>query len=77
MSPDCTHADVPLFGQITIEPIAAGDSFVDEGEMSAFGLELADERVDVTLARAYGADIDDLGVVFLGDVGYLWTSNPT
>ena len=43
---------------------------MDKGEMSALGLELADERVDVTLARAYGADIDDLGVVFLGDVGY-------
>jgi hypothetical protein len=37
--------------------------------MFAFGLHLPDELIDVTLSCPDGAEGDDCGVVFLGDVG--------
>jgi hypothetical protein len=36
--------------------------------MLAFGRHLPDEWIDVTLACTDGAEGDDFGVVFLGDV---------
>jgi hypothetical protein len=62
-------ACVPFVAQITREPIAAGASFVDEDERMAFGLELADELVEVTLVRADRAEVDDLRAMVLGHVG--------
>jgi hypothetical protein len=62
-------ADMPPFREITIEPIAAGASLVDEDKMLAFRLKLADERVEVTLVGTDGAKIDDLGMVFFSHVG--------
>jgi hypothetical protein len=57
-------------GKVAREPRAAGAGFVDNDEMFAFGLEFTDERLEVTLARAERAQIDDLGVVCFGDVGH-------
>ena len=37
--------------------------------MRAFGLQLPDECIDVTLAGTDGAEGDDLSVVFFGDRG--------
>jgi hypothetical protein len=37
--------------------------------MFAFGLHLPDELIDVTLACTDVAEGDDLGVMFLGDIG--------
>jgi hypothetical protein len=37
--------------------------------MFAFGLHCPDQLVDIALARADGAEVDDLGVVFFGYVG--------
>jgi hypothetical protein len=37
--------------------------------MYAFGLHVPDQLVDIALARAEGAEGDDLGVVFFSDGG--------
>jgi hypothetical protein len=62
-------ADVPLVGQITLAPRAAGASFIGEDERRALGLELADKLVEITLARADRAAGDDRRAQVLGHVG--------
>ena len=63
-------ADAPLLGQITIEPIAVGASCINEDELSALGLKLTDELVEVTLARADHSEGDDLRAMVWGHVGH-------
>ena len=58
-------ADMAFFGQIAIEPVPTGAGFIDKDEMFAFGLQLPDELIDVTLSGTDGAEGDDLGVVIL------------
>jgi hypothetical protein len=62
-------ADVPLLGQIPRAPIAAGASFVNEDELMALGLELTEELVEVTRARADRPELDDLRAMVLGHGG--------
>jgi hypothetical protein len=52
-----------LLREIAVEPIPPRTSFIDEDKLLTFGLQLPDELVDVALARADGAQIDDFGVV--------------
>jgi hypothetical protein len=62
-------ADVAFVGAIGVEPIATRAGFINKDEVWAFGLEPADEVINVTLSRPDGAEGDDLGVVFVGDIG--------
>jgi hypothetical protein len=62
-------ADMAFFGEITVEPIATRASFIDKDEVRAFGWQPTDECIDVTLSCPSIAERDDLGVVFLGDIG--------
>ena len=63
-------AVVAFLRQIAVEPVATGSGFIDKDEVFGFGLQLADELIDVTLAGADGAEVDDLGAVILGDIGH-------
>jgi hypothetical protein len=62
-------ADVPLWGQITLAPLAAGARFVNAEERMALGWELTDALVEVTLARADRPEGDDCRARVLGHVG--------
>jgi len=62
-------ADVAFLRQVPIEPVAAGASFIDEDELLAFGLELPDQLVDITLPSPDRAEGDDLCAMVLGDIG--------
>ena len=62
-------AEEALLGQIAIEPIAAGAGFVHKHQLSAFGVEPADELVDVGLAGPDGTEVEDLGVLRIGNLG--------
>ena len=43
---------MPLFRQITIEPVPTGARFMDKDEVLGFGVQLAHELINVTLPRA-------------------------
>ena len=58
-------AAVAFFGQIAIEPIAAGAGFIDKDELLALGLQLPDELVDITLPGPDRAQRDDFRAIFL------------
>src|SRR5262249_18086071 len=62
-------ADVALFHQVAIEPIAAGTGFVDEDELLAFRPQLPDKLIDITLPGPDSAEGDDLCAMCLGDIG--------
>jgi hypothetical protein len=60
----CHHPAVVVFvPQITIEPVATRPRFVDKDQVCGLGLHVSDELVNVTMAGADGAEVDDLGVV--------------
>jgi hypothetical protein len=61
-------AAVAFWGQLAIEPIAAGAGFIDKDELLALGLQVPDEPVDITLPGPDRTQIDDFGMVFLGHV---------
>jgi hypothetical protein len=61
-------ADMAFLGQRAAEPVPAGARLRDKDAMLAFGRHLPDEWIDVTLSCTDGAEGDDFGVVFLGDV---------
>ena len=61
-------ATVAFCGQRAIEPIATGADFIDQDALLACGLQLPDERVDITLPRPDRAQGDDFRAIFLGDV---------
>ena len=56
-------AVVAFFPQITLEPGAPGPRLRDQDQVCGRGLQVSDERVNVTLAGADGAAVDALGVV--------------
>jgi hypothetical protein len=62
-------ADVALFHQVAIEPIAAGTGFVDEDECRAFRPQLPKQLIDITLPGSNGAEGDNRGTLCLGDRG--------
>jgi hypothetical protein len=61
-------ANMAFCGEIAVEPIATRPSFIDKDEVWAFGLQPADQFIDIALARPDVPKGDDLGVRFLGDV---------
>jgi hypothetical protein len=58
-----------FLGQIAVEPIATGTRLINKGEVCGLGVHLADQLIDVTLARADGAQKDHFGPVNLGHIG--------
>jgi hypothetical protein len=62
-------ADLALLGESAGAPIPTRTRFRDQDQMCAVGLQLPDAVVEVVLARANGAEVNDLGVVFVGNVG--------
>ena len=62
-------ADVAFLREIAGAPIPAGPRFRDKDQICAFGLHFPDELVDIALARTDGAEGDNLGVVFLSNIG--------
>jgi len=62
-------AGVAFLRQVPIEPVAAGARFIDEDELLAFGLELPDKLIDITLPGSDSAKGDDFCAIVLGDVG--------
>ena len=56
------------FREIAVEPIPTRASFIDEDQLFTFGRQLPDKPVDVALARADGAQIDDFSVVCVSNV---------
>jgi hypothetical protein len=60
---------VAFLGEITREPIPTRPRFIDKDQLCAFGRHVPDQLVDLALARANGAEVDDLGVVCFGYVG--------
>lgn len=58
-----------FLGEITVEPIPTWSRFIDKDQMFAFGLHFPDQLIDIALARADGAEVDDLSVVFFRNVG--------
>ncbi len=53
--------DESLFREVPIEPVAARPGLIDEDQLSAFGMELADELIDVTLAGSDGCPPQESG----------------
>jgi hypothetical protein len=62
-------AGVSFLSQVTIEPVAAGASFLDKDELLAFGLELPDQLVNITLPCSDSAKGNDFCTMVLGDRG--------
>jgi hypothetical protein len=62
-------ADMPFLREIAIEPVPTGSRFIDKNQMLGFGLQLADEVVDVTLACADGTEGGNLGTMLSRNVG--------
>ena len=58
-----------LPGEITVEPVAAGPGLVDEHELRALAVHLANEGVNVALSRADGAHVHRIGGTLGGRVG--------
>jgi hypothetical protein len=63
-------AVIAFFGEIPVEPVATRAGFVDEDEVFGFRLHLADQLIDVTLTRADGPKIHDLGAMSLSHVSH-------
>ena len=57
-----------LPGEIAAEPVAAGPGLVDEHELRALALHLANEGVDVALSRADRAHVHGIGGALGGRV---------
>ena len=62
-------AVMALFRQIPIEPLPTGARFIDKDQVFGFGLQLADELINVGLPGADGAEVEDVGVMVLGNIG--------
>jgi len=62
-------AEEALLGEVAIEPIAAGAGLVHKDQLSAFGVEPADELINVALAGPDGTEVQHLGVFRIGDIG--------
>jgi hypothetical protein len=58
-----------FFAQVSVEPVATGAGFVDKDEMLGLGLQLTHELIDVGLPGADGAEVSDLGIVIVSDIG--------
>jgi len=55
--------------EIAVEPIAAGAGLVHEHQLSALGVKLADELIDVGLAGRDRTEVEHLGVLRIGNIG--------
>jgi hypothetical protein len=62
-------ADVTFFGEIAVEPIPTRACFIDKHQMLAFRLPFPAELVDIALACTDSAEVDDVSMVFLRDIG--------
>jgi hypothetical protein len=62
-------ADIACLGERAGEPIPPRTRFIDQDQRCAVGLPLPDPVVEVVLAPAKGAEVNDLGVMFVGHVG--------
>jgi hypothetical protein len=62
-------ADLAFVGELAVEPIATRAGFIDKDKVRAFGLQLTDKFIDVTLSCTDVAEGDDLGAVVLSDIG--------
>jgi hypothetical protein len=58
-----------FLGQRTREPIATRPSFGDKAEVFGLRLQLSAKFIEVALARAHGAEIDDVGTRVFGGIG--------
>ena len=58
-----------LFRQITLEPVPTGARFIDKDQVFGFGWPLADELINVGRPGADGAEVEDVGVMVLGNIG--------
>jgi hypothetical protein len=63
-------ADLAFCRERAREPIPTRPCFIDKDEVRAFGLQPADECIDIALARPDVSQGDDVGVMALGDVGH-------
>jgi hypothetical protein len=63
-------ADMALFRQRAIEPVATGSRFIDEDQVFGFCLQLAHELINVAWPSANGPKVDDFSVVIFGDIGH-------
>jgi len=63
-------AVIALFGRIAIEPIPTRPRFVDKDEAFGLRLQLPYKFIEVALARADGAKLDDGGVVVFRGIGH-------
>jgi hypothetical protein len=61
---------VTLFRQIAKEPIAGGAGLIDKYQELAFREEPWDQFVELVLSGSNGAEVDDLGMGFLSNVGH-------
>ena len=52
------HPEEALLGEIAVQPIAAGAGLVHKDQLSALGVEPADELVDVGLAGPDGTEVE-------------------
>ena len=58
-----------MAGELAVQAVAARSGLVGEHEALSFGLQPADQLVDVGRAGADAADVGDLGAAVVGNVG--------
>jgi hypothetical protein len=59
-----------LFHEIPGEPVATRPRLIDKDQRFGLGVHVAHELITIGLPGADRAEIDDLGVVVCGDIGY-------
>jgi hypothetical protein len=59
-----------LFRQIPREPVPTGSRFINEDQVLGVGLQRAHEWIHVDVPGADRAEIDDLSIVLVGDIGH-------
>jgi len=60
---------IAFLGEVPIETVPAGTSFIDEDELLRLGLQPADELVDIPLAGTDATDKYHLGTAIVGRIG--------
>jgi hypothetical protein len=67
----CDHQALEaLLGEVPIESVAAGASFVGEDKLLSLGLQSANHLIDVALTSTDGTEESDLGRSILRGIGY-------
>jgi hypothetical protein len=62
-------ADLAFVGELAVAPLATRAGFLNQDEVRAVGWQPAAEVIDSARSRPDGPEGDDLGVMFVGDIG--------